>query len=99
MHTPVKDPDTFILYITTSVSPEAGVPTLLQSSPHAILAHYLGFKEDLEVPAWTQWDDSIITFWQPRASFADLFARMAACDENHAVVRINLPFYLLLCSF
>ena len=46
----VKDPDTFMLYITASVSPESGVPSLSCSSPRTMLAHYVGFKEDLDVP-------------------------------------------------
>jgi hypothetical protein len=94
MCTPTKDPDTFILYITASVLPESNVPPLSRSSPRATLARYVGFKEDLDAPVWTRWDKSIVTFDQPRGSFADLFARMAAWEDNHAVVTINFLTYL-----
>jgi hypothetical protein len=98
MCTPVKDPDTFILYITASVSPESGVPTLSRSSPRATLAHYTGFKDHPNAPGWTRWDNSTVTFWQPRGSFADLFARMAAWEVNLAVVR-SFQIFLLSYSF
>jgi hypothetical protein len=99
MCTPVKDPDTFILYITASVSPESGVPTLSRSSPRAILARYTGFKDHPSAPGWTQWDNSTVTFWQPRGSFADVFAQMAAWEVNLAVVRSSFQIFLLPYSF
>jgi hypothetical protein len=91
MCTPVKDPDTFILYITASVSPESGVPALSRSSPRATLVRYVGFKGDQDAPRWTQWDKSVVTFGQPRGAFADLFAQMADWDENRAVVTTKFP--------
>jgi hypothetical protein len=99
MCTPVKDPDTFMLYITASVSPESGVPSLSCSSPRAMLARYVGFKEDLDAPGWTQWENSVMRFEQPRGAFADLFARMAAWDENRVVVTTTFAFYPSLRSF
>jgi len=78
-------PDLFILYITGSVLPQLGIPILSCSSPRATLARYIGFQNDLEAPSWTKWDRSILSFYQPRCLFADMFARMAAWEENRAV--------------
>ncbi|KIM78576.1 hypothetical protein PILCRDRAFT_11041 [Piloderma croceum F 1598] len=89
---PSKDPDTFILYITASVSPELGIPPLACSSPRATLARYVGFSDDLEAPEWTRWGNSILSFRQPKGSFADLFARMATWEENRMK---GLPYRMI----
>jgi hypothetical protein len=82
----VNNPDVFTLYIRAFVSPQLGLPILACSSPCAMLARYVGFKKDIEVPAWTRWDQSIMSFYQPQCSFADMFAQMASWEENRTVV-------------
>ena len=84
----IRNPDIFILYITATASPELGVPILSCSSPRAILGRYIGFEHDPGAPAWTRWDNSIMSFHQPRCSFADMFARMASWEENRTVVSV-----------
>jgi len=55
---------------------------LLWQSPRAILEKYVGFNNDRDAPEWTHWAQSTREFQQPKASFADLFVRMAVWDEN-----------------
>jgi hypothetical protein len=81
-----EDPPTYTLYITAHLPRGAKYYMLLWQSPRAVLEKFVGFSNDPDAPEWTRWVHSILEFQQPKASFADLFVRMAAWDENKVQV-------------
>ena len=59
-----------------------------QISPTAVLDCFVGNAQDVDAPEWTRESMHEHVFVQPRASFADLFARLALSDENLSQVRL-----------
>ena len=76
------DPPTYTLYITASLSPETRAIFFLRKSPRATLGRFVGFKEDGCAPDWTRWTRPTLEFQQPKATFAELFVRMATWEVN-----------------
>src|ERR1700683_2264547 len=71
-----------LLYITASVPRSIQASVFLRKSPRALLERFTGFNNVLNTPEWTRWTHPILEFQQPRASFADLFVRMATWEGN-----------------
>lgn len=65
--------------IPRGVTPE----NISGTSPRAILARYVGWQEDWDVPEWVQRREGVtLDFRQPRASVAALFVNLALSKEN-----------------
>jgi hypothetical protein len=76
------------LYITARAGPSVSTVLLLQKSPRALLDCFVGFTDtvDAQAPEWTKWKHPILEFQQPKATFAELFTRMATWEVNKDVV-------------
>lgn len=79
-------PDVWTLYVTATAPSRTGSGQAAIVSPRAILERYVGSKEAIDAPEWTQWTCAIEEFQQPRASFGVLFTRMAFWKVNRDYV-------------
>lgn len=53
-----------------------------RTSPRALLDRFVGSKQAIDAPEWTQWDDPTLKFQQPLATFAALFMKVATWNVN-----------------
>ncbi|KAF7978362.1 hypothetical protein HWV62_1019 [Athelia sp. TMB] len=83
-------PDVFTLYITASAPPRTQSGQRARTSPRAILERFSGSPAALDAPDWVQWENPILQFQQPRASFAALFTQMAFWEVNRSQPELAL---------
>jgi hypothetical protein len=82
-----KQPDTHSLFVTARAAPGAENSMLLYISPRALLERFVGSSQALDAPAWTAWTQPSLEFEQLRATFTELFVRMADWEINKIQVR------------
>jgi hypothetical protein len=96
-----QDSETYLLFLTAYLLSPTGVHAGELKSPRAVLDVHVGSNDELAAPEWTRWSKPTLVFYQPRASFADLFAWISSSDYNCLAVRNDIPdifFNLLILS-
>jgi hypothetical protein len=83
------------LYITACASPGSHMGPFRRQSPQAILERFVGSHNAIDAPEWTRWTQSTLEFQQPKATFIELFIRMAEWDNNKRQVRLKTHFVSL----
>lgn len=85
----------YMLYITACASPDSHMGPFLSQSPQAVLERFIGSRDAIDAPEWTRWTRSTLEFQQPKATFIELFIRMAEWDNNKKQVRLKTHFVSL----